>query len=149
MSITITITYSIILEQVKRSLAIIGKRSVDEKGELLFKDITLGSREEGIITDFVSPALVELCTKLDKILIAHTGTTGTSVSLQIETVANWNQALLPALQLAIVQYIVAYCLYSWFVITAPRLSEKYLGDQTRLMASVNVLIHSKQPPTLN
>ena len=39
---------------VKRSLSIIGKRSIDENGNVIFKDITLSSLEEPLLEDYSS-----------------------------------------------------------------------------------------------
>lgn len=69
-----------------------------------------------------------------------------SVTLTITMPDNWNSALLLPLRKAVSDYCVAYALYSWFVITAPRISEKYIGDMQRNLAAVIRLIHEKKTP---
>lgn len=149
--VTITLSYSTITEQVKRSLSIIAKRSVDDNGVPLFKDITLGSREEIIINDFFSQAITELCTQMEEFFVSQTTTssagTVTSVDLSIDNPSNWNSGLLPSLEMALTNYLVSYALHSWFVVTAPRLVDKYLDDQKRMFAAVHKLLYSKKEPT--
>lgn len=67
----ITLTYADLAATVKRSLSIIGKRSIDDKGNLLFRDITLGSRETAIIYDFFTTAVTTLCSELNKFVTAE------------------------------------------------------------------------------
>ena len=65
---TLTIDFGTLYGIVERSLSIIGKRAVDDKGNLLYRDITLGSREKTIICDFFINAFVDLCASLDKFI---------------------------------------------------------------------------------
>lgn len=304
---TITLDYASLYNLVERSLSVIGKRSTDDKGELLFKDITLGSRERKIVYDFFETAFIDLCAELGKFItaqmetvsgvtsfiyttfwtnqaastfVSQITTTGQylykydsgdlyvsnlsypfstispetnalfvyqdtyykwdsgltqltdeevaeltdeqktaatiltyynvdpdsvtvsqadvylyydgsvyqsnrdasfsiasipagaaivdpqgrayvkegnqlinvptdpaeSVSLTITVPDNWNQALLLSLSQSLKGYCVAYALYSWFVITAPRIAEKYLEDCKRMLAASIQLVHEKKEP---
>ena len=67
----ITLDYSTLYAIVARSLSIIGKRSVDDNGTLLFRDITLGSREHAIINDYFNNAFVVLCSELGQFITAE------------------------------------------------------------------------------
>lgn len=69
-----------------------------------------------------------------------------SVTISIDVPANWNTALEPSLLQALKNYCVAYALYSWFVITAPRIAEKHLLDAKNMIAAVIRLAHEKTPP---
>lgn len=303
----ITLDYNSLYELVERSLSVIGKRSIDDKGELLFRDITLGSREKKIVFDFFATAFIDLCAELGKFITAQMETvsgitsfiyttfwtdqaassfvnqitatgqylykydsgdlyvsslsfpfstiapatnalfvyqetyykwnsgltqltdeevaeltdeqkaaattltyynedptsvtasqadvylyyngsvykssrnasfssasipagaaivdpqgrayvregnqlinvpteTAESVSLTITVPDNWNTALLVSLTQSLKGYCVAYALYSWFVITAPRIADKYLEDCKRLLAASIRLVHEKKEP---
>lgn len=231
----ISINFSTLQDIVGRSLSIIGKRSVDDKGNLLFKDITIGTNERIIIDDFLSNGLSDLLAELshfvraqynDNInnivytnwwqkedvsedLITASGmlwyktstntlyeslveedpeheierqaswseTTpdvntayvnkdevsylwredygtmervgngiGHLVVLDLTMHDNWNTALQPSFSTTIQNYLVAYTLYSWFVITAPRIAEKYQGDMARQLATLIRLLHEKKTP---
>lgn len=65
---TLTLDFGTLYGIVERSLSIIGKRSIDDQGNLLFRDITLGSREKTIICDYFINAFVDLCAELDKFI---------------------------------------------------------------------------------
>lgn len=67
----ITINYANLYGIVERSLSIIAKRSVDDQGNPLFDNITLGSREKDIIYDYFHNASVDLCTELGKFMTAE------------------------------------------------------------------------------
>ncbi len=69
-----------------------------------------------------------------------------SVTISIDVPANWNTALITSLSQALKNYCVAYALYSWFVITAPRIAEKYLLDAKNMIAAVIRIAHEKTPP---
>lgn len=147
----ITLDFTTLYQKVSRSLSIIGKRSIDDNGNLLFRDITLGSREQEIVNDFFINAFTELCAELNKFITAEVqnqGSSITSIVLTVTTPSNWNSALELSVSQALFNYCVSYALYSWFIITAPRISEKYLADATRQMAAIRSLIHEKNAPAI-
>ena len=138
---TITIDNAELLGIVKRSLSIIGKRSVDNEGNLLFKDITLGSREEGLVSDYISDAVNTLAAELSGFV------TGTSGGIQVTFPSNQNDQLNTYIIAACKAYVVAYCLYSWFTITAPKIAAKYQGDAANQLAAVARMTHEKKEAT--
>jgi len=68
---TLTLDFGTLYGIVERSLSVIGKRSIDDNGNLLFKDITLGSREKAIISDYFTNAFVDLCAELKQYITAE------------------------------------------------------------------------------
>lgn len=133
-------------EKMSRSLSIIGKRSIDDNGKLLFTDITLGTREKEIANDFFRQAVIDLTTELSVFI---TTATSQSVTFSLNLPDNHNSALEAFLQDACESYCVSYALYSWFIITAPRISNKYAEDCKRAVASVIRLAYDKKAPEGN
>lgn len=72
---TITIYFTDIIETVKRSLDIIGKRAVDNNGTTLFDTITVSSREEPILEDFIVTAVTTITVELRRFVEASFGKT--------------------------------------------------------------------------
>lgn len=137
----ITLSYTDLYDIVERSLSIIGKRSADDQGNLLFKDITLGSREKELVTDYIKQSVVWLATETSSFI---TASTVNSVTLTFPS--NHNANLDVFIEQACKDYCVAYALYSWFTITLPRLSEKYQGDCSRDIATIIRLANDKKAP---
>lgn len=138
----ITINYTDLYGVVERSLSIIGKRSADDQGNRLFTDITLGSSEKDIISDYIRQASIDLSTELS----AHISASSDS-SITITLPTNHASALEFFIQQSCNAYCVSYALHSWFTITAPRIAGKYLEDCKRQIVSVIRLVHDKRPPT--
>ncbi len=137
----VTLDFSQLTGKVKRSLSVIAKRSVDDKGNLLFKDITLGSLEEPILDDYYKDAVIQLKTLTDYF---SSSTSDTEITLTFPT--NHHDGNDTAIQDAFEAYCVSYALYSWFVIVAPRISQKYQDDSNRHLHEILSLIYLKQPP---
>lgn len=137
----ITINYANLYGIVERSLSIIAKRSVDDQGNPLFDNITLGSRETEIVSDFIKTASVDLATETSAFI---TASTDNSITLTFPT--NHNAALEDFIQKACDGYCVSYALYSWLTVTAPRLAEKYQGDYNRNLSAVIRLVNDKKAP---
>ena len=137
----ITINYANLYAVVERSLSIIAKRSVDDHGNPLFDNITLSSRETDIVTDFIKTASVNIASETSAFV---TASTDNSITLTFPT--NHNAALDNFIQKCCNGYCVSYALYSWFTVTAPRLSEKYLGDCTRNLSALIRLVNEKKAP---
>ena len=139
---TITLTYTSLYDIVERSLSIIGKRSTDDKGNLIFTDITLGSRETELINDFFRQAVIDLSAETAALITA-----GTETSITLTMPNNHNSALETFIQKSCEAYCVSYALHSWFTITAPRIADKYLEDCKRQLAAVIRLVYDKEAPT--
>ena len=167
----IVISYLGLYEAVERSLSIIGKRMIDDKGDLLFRDITLGTNEKEIISDYFRQAAIDIATETSAFIKEHWPDAATrcgcvcplSMHLQckhntvpdgccagevviLELPANHNDVLGRFIQKSCEAYCVSFALYSWFNITAPRLADKYAADCKRQMASVTRLIYEKKAP---
>lgn len=144
----ITLTYTELYGVVERSLSIIAKRSIDDQGNLLFDNITLGTREVELINDYFKSAIVHLAAELRQYVTLETVATG-SFTMTITLYSDANPNLEETIKQAIKDYIVAYTLYSWFTVTAPRLYEKYLADAN---AQKNFIVaqvfHRQRPSTL-
>jgi len=137
----ITLDYTALQTKVERSLSVIGKRTVDDKGERLFTDITLGTREIEIITDYFRQAVIDLAAELSAFISASTDTT-----ITIDLPTNHSGALDTFIIKSCEAYCVSYALASWFNISAPRLTEKYTADCTRQIAAIVRLVHDKREP---
>lgn len=74
------------------------------------------------------------------------GNTTEGIQLTVTTPDNWNSGLELSVRQSIFNYCISYALYSWFTITAPRISEKYLSDCGRQMSALRMLIHEKKAP---
>ena len=103
----VTLDFLVLTATVKRSLSIIGKRSVDDNGTLLFKDITLGSLEEPILADFYKDAVIQLKTQTEYF---SSSTSDTSITLDFP--ANHPEGNDTAIRDAFAAYCVSYALYS-------------------------------------
>lgn len=137
----IALDFNQLKRDVKRSLSIIGKRSIDEDGNLMFKDITLGSLEEPLLNDYFQQAIIDLTTGTDTFIKASSDS-----SLTLEFPTNHNDALNPAIINSCKAYCTSYALYSWFTVVAPKLVAKYQDDCARQMAALIRLIHNKKEP---
>lgn len=141
MYMTVTLNFPELTTTVRRSLAIIGKRSVDADGNLLFKDVTLGSLEEPILQDFFKQAIIRLKMQTWQFSSA---TDDTSITLSFPS--NHPTDNDTAIQDAFAAYCVSYALYSWLLIVAPRMAPKYQEDANLHLDSVITLAFSKKPP---
>lgn len=144
----ITLSYNTLYQQVERSLSIIGKRSRDDNGSLLFTDITLGSREKEIINDYFRQAIIDLSVELSAFIVGENDANGTmTISLELPT--NHNEHLETFIQKTCEAYCVSYALQSWFTVTAPRLAEKSAADCVRMTGAIIRLVNNKQAPDVS
>lgn len=138
----ITLTFADIAETVKRSLSIIAKRSRDDNGNLRFEEITLGTREEGLIEDYLKHAASDIAAQTSAFVTGYSDDT-----LTLTFPSNHNSSLETPLSDACGNYCVAYALYSWFNVTSPGIADKYRVDCQRLMDDIFVMLHTKNKPT--
>lgn len=142
----ITLNYTDLYGVVERSLSIIAKRSVDDQGNVLFDNITLGSREVSLINDYFRSAIVGLAAELRQYITLETPSTDTYV-MGITLYADANSHLEDTIKQAIKDYIVAFALYSWFTISAPRIYEKYLADANAQKSYIIAQVFHRQRPS--
>lgn len=72
-----------------------------------------------------------------------------SIELVVTSPDNWNSAQQLALRQSLYNYCVAYALYSWFTVTAPHISQKYLQDSQRQLLTIIELVHEKKEPAVS
>ena len=139
----ISLEYNKLLGKVERSLSVIGKRMTDDKGNLLFKDITLGSREKEIIIDYFRQAVIYLSKELSGFIVASSDE---GFTFTLELPDNHDPAIELYIQQSCEAYCVSYALYSWFFITTPRLAQKYIDDCNSQTDAVKRLVFDKRAP---
>lgn len=139
----ITLTYKALYATVERSLSVIGKRSTDDNGNRLYTDVTLGSHETLIMTDYFKSATANLATET-ALFVSETTNDGTTLSMPEQ----YPETLLPALQQTCEAYCVAYALHSWFTVTAPSLAAKYEKESQQLLTDIVRLTNEKQTPAV-
>ena len=141
----ITLEYTSLYATVERSLSIIGKRSIDDNGNPLFIDITLGTRETELINDYIRNAVIDLAAELGGFITGETDVTA-SDTITITLPTNHNSNLEGFIAKSCKAYCVSYALHSWFMLTAPKLVEREAGNMNRQLSAVIRLIHEKKAP---
>lgn len=138
MKISFDINFSEILGLVKRSLSIIGKRSVDDKGNSLFNRITLSSVEETIIEDYVREAILVIVVNIREFITSETdGKDSFTFTAEFPDDISGIQT---SLTLGMKTYCANYALYSWLSIVVPNLAQKYMDDANNF--SNYIVMHS-------
>lgn len=137
----ITLNYSSLAQVVDRQLSIVGKRSTDDEGKLLFTDITLGTREKSLIDDYIRQAVIDISTETAALITA-----GTMTQITLTFPSNHNSVLESFIQQSCEAYCVSFALWSWFNITAPRIAERYQQDCRRQLGSIIRLTNEKKAP---
>lgn len=140
------LNYTELYAVVERSVSIIAKRSVDDQGNHLFDNITLGSRETEIINDYFRSAIVSLATDLRQYVTLEQATTS-SYTIAITLYPDYNNKLENTIVQAIKDFMVAYALYSWFTISAPRIADKYLSDANAQKSYIIAQVFHRQRPS--
>ncbi len=138
----IIIDYNKLYENMARSLSVIGKRSVDENGNHLFGDITLGTNEKRIADDFFKEAVINIVAEISAFITDETEDASVTLTLP----ENHNRHLDGFIQRACDMYCVSYALFSWFVITAPKIAGKYKDASIQQMDDIVRLVHEKNAP---
>lgn len=139
----ITLNYETLYGIVSRSLSVIGKRSRNEDGTADYENVTLGSREKEIISDYFRQAVIDLSAELSAFI---TGGTDTGITFILDLPESHKASLEPFIAKSCEAYCVSFALYSWFDVTLPRIAPRYLDDCKRQLAAVIRLIHEKKAP---
>ena len=71
---------------------------------------------------------------------------GGSVTLDFSMPDNWNSAIEPSFITSMQNYLVSFTLYSWFVITAPKIAEKYATDAAQQLRALIRMAYEKKAP---
>ena len=143
---TITINFTNLHDVVARTLSIIGKRSTDEKGSRIFTDITLGTNEKELISDYFRQAVIDLSAETEEFITGSSDATASAPTITLTFPTNHTSQLEPFIQKSCDAYCVSFALYAWLNIVAPRIAERYMDDCKRQAGAVIRLINEKKPP---
>lgn len=139
----ITLDYSTLYDIVSRSLSVIGKRARNEEGGREYENVTLGTNEKEIITDYLRQAIIDLSAELSAFITANTDN---AITFKLELPSSHNAGLDPFIQKSCEAYCTSFALHAWLFVTVPRLAPRYLEDCKRQLAAVIRLIHDKKAP---
>ena len=142
----INLNFSNLYLVVERTLSIVGKRSIDDKGNRIFTDITLGTNEKAIIEDYFQQAVIDLSAETKAFITGSSNLGSSTPSITLTFPTNHNSQLETFLQKACDAYCVSFALHCWMTIVAPRIAERYLEDCKRQADAVTRLLYEKTPP---
>lgn len=137
----ITLDFNTIYDAVGRTLSIVGKRTKDESGGSLYRDFTLGTKEQPIVNDFIKTAVTAITVATSSFVSA---TSSDSITLTFPD--SHPAGLEGPVDTACKDYCIAYALYSWLATVSPELSKKYGEELQGRLASIVSLVYEKRSP---
>lgn len=143
----IILDFTDVTTQVKKHLAIIGKRLEDSKGDTQFAKITLSSAETGILEQYVNAAAETFVAELSPLVTFYKADSYIQFVISNSRWASSNNGINTPFCGNFMGYVVAYCANALFGMYAADYAQKYTQDMQRHITAAYKLVYVKQPPT--
>jgi hypothetical protein len=144
---TISISYQDIKTKILRNLAVLGKRSTDSEGNSTFSKVTVSSKEEPLLSDFVHNAVHNVIAAIPDLVHEFTEDDATA-SFKV-TNTRWKISngddFAKAFSLSVVSYCVASAVADYYSMYFGEQSEYYNLKAARMMKDILSLCYFKQP----
>ena len=142
---TITVNYSDLKSEVRRSLSIIGKRADDKQGNILFTNVTLSTAEEDILKSYLKEAMESFASSFPDLATCYMDN-NFNVNIVL-TRYRAKTGLTDAIASNFKSYASAYVTYQVTSVTAPDMANKYAESMTEKLNNAIKLIYAVEPPT--
>lgn len=146
---TITITYSSVIEAIKRHLSYMGKRSTDQRGNNMFSDVTLSSLEQPLLHQYIDAAIQNVIAVATPFIHQYTHTQ-TQHEFVVEN-TRWGTSSGDLFDGAFVDGVTTYCvLYTvgeYLGMAHGDYAKKYYDDAAQRLDALQRLLYFKAPQT--
>lgn len=142
---TITVNYSDLKSEVRRSLSIIGKRAADKQGNVLFASVTLSSAEEDILKSYLKEAMESFVSNFADLAVCYMDNDFNVNIVLTRRRAKTGQV--DAVASNFKSYASAYVTYQVTSVTATDIAKKYAESMTDKLNEAIKLIYAVEPPT--
>ncbi len=142
---TITVNYSDLKDEVRRSLSIIGKRTADKQGNILFASVTMTTAEEDILKSYLKEAMESFVSNFSDLAICYMDN-----DFNVNIVLTRRRAktgLVDAIASNFKSYASSYVTYQVTSVTAPDIAKKYAESMTDKLNEAIKLIYAVEPPS--
>lgn len=135
-----TIDLSTCLAEVRKQLAVIGKRMFDKEGKNLFSNITTSSLENPVLQGYIDVGAQNVVTAL-----ADFSSTFSDNAIQVAD-PRWSSAIVNAVNGAVKSYVILFATGEYLAMVYPEIAKKYQADAAGMIVTVVNAAHAKLPP---
>lgn len=148
--VEITINKSDVYEEVAKTSAYIGGKSIDANGNNLYDQVFVTSEDKEMLERFWNGAIASLTYVLDSVLIqAIEDEDEGNLTMILGMTNNFKMALKDALLSTSVEYMENKIIGEWCAITDKTETEQYAGQASALLLQVSNIIHKRCRPIRN
>ena len=148
MTVNITITYASIIAELRRQLALYGKRATDKQGNSAFSRVTISTKEEPALKTYISQGVDNAVADIQQFVENFTST---STQIKFDVInTRWktqNEEFKDTFTNVLNAYIVAYALFEYLAQAHPEAAQKLSADAQARINALHRLMFYKYPPS--
>ncbi len=145
-TLTITLDWSRVKNEVNKHFAFIGKRLQDKNGEIMFSKVTLSSEEKNIMQQYVNSAAETFVAELAPLVTYYNSGDFLVFEINNSRWADSEDGVSAPFEGNFLSYTVAYVANAILGMTYPDLAKKYDSDMANHLNAAIKLVYIKNPP---
>lgn len=146
-NLSISITKSSIYEEVAKTTAYIGGKSLDANGKSLYDQVFVTDADKEMLEGFWDDAINDVSIALDSVLATEMSVSGEEEVFGLRVSSLFKGALVKTLETTAFSYVVNKIVAEWCLVVSKDKAEDYLSKANALLVKMDAILYMRKRPT--
>lgn len=146
-NLSISITKSSIYEEVAKTTAYIGGKSLDANGKSLYDQVFVTDADKEMLEGFWDDAINDVSIALDSVLATETSVSGEEEVFGLRVSSLFKGSLVKTLETTAFSYVVNKIVAEWCLVVSKDKAEDYLSKANALLVKIDAILYMRKRPT--
>ena len=146
-NLSISITKSSIYEEVAKTTAYIGGKSLDANGKSLYDQVFVTDADKEMLEGFWDDAINDVSIALDSVLATEMSVSGEEEVFGLRVSSLFKGSLVKTLETTAFSYVVNKIVAEWCLVVSKDKAEDYLSKANALLVKIDAILYMRKRPT--
>lgn len=146
-NLSISITKNSIYEEVAKTTAYIGGKSLDANGKSLYDQVFVTDADKEMLEGFWDDAINDVSIALDSVLATETSVSGEEEVFGLRVSSLFKGSLVKTLETTAFSYVVNKIVAEWCLVVSKDKAEDYLSKANALLVKIDAILYMRKRPT--
>lgn len=145
--IRISINKDEVYEEVAKTTAYIGGKSLDANGKSLYDQMFVTDADRDMLEGYWNAAINDVSVALDSVLAFENSDSGEEETFGLRVSNLFNESLVKTLETTAFSYVVNKVVAEWCLVVSKDKAEDYLSKANALLVKMDAILYMRKRPT--
>lgn len=145
--IRISINRDEVYEEVAKTTAYIGGKSLDANGKSLYDQVFVTDADKEMLEGYWNASIGDVSVALDSVLAFENSDSGEEETFGLRVSNLFNESLVKTLETTAFSYVVNKVVAEWCLVVSKDKAEDYLSKANALLVKMDAILYMRKRPT--